>query len=298
MEEFMNKSLIFILLMSSSVFAWKGRIIPLFYDTQTQEWKLLLKKDGKFWTDFSVTAKHGDKSDIIALNILKSQTQNQYDENNIIYQGAPWFRTPAPANDIIHFALAKQFIPLDTNNFAWIPANLIIQQPQGDINFNGTNIRRSILPMLRYYLQQVVPQLTQLHAIIFKPTTPPVCGVYDWGRPEINTGKPNTTYFYDIKDIYEFTNFYETNNPIILENYEGIPFPGDAPNTPYKWKTAEQYFQAQKFVKTNPVIAQQIRDITAQPKKSIPRQAFDIAQANKQSVRPDWNHISRDVKGL
>ncbi|OGB83524.1 hypothetical protein A3F66_02310 [candidate division TM6 bacterium RIFCSPHIGHO2_12_FULL_32_22] len=291
----MKKSLIFILLISSSIFAWKGRIIPLFYDTQTQEWKLLLRKDGKFWADFSVVAKSGDKSDIIALNAIKSQTQNKYDENNIVYQGAPWFKTPK--GDIIHFALAKQLIPMDTNNFAWIPANAIIQQPQGDININGTNINRNILTMLRYYLQQVLPQLSKLHALIFPAPapTPTPCGTYDWGRPEINTGKPNTIYFYDTKDIYEFTNFYETNNPITLENYEGIPFDGDKSNTTYQWKTAEQYFQAQKFVKTNPAIAQQIRDITAQPKKSIPRQAFDIAQANKQSVRPDWNHINRDV---
>ncbi|KAG6872693.1 hypothetical protein C0995_007575 [Termitomyces sp. Mi166 len=82
---------------------------------------------------------------------------------------------------------------------------------------------------------------------------------------------PKSILFYNKNEpYYEFTNF--SDHPI---NYNG-----------HYYKTSEHLFQSLKFLDTKPHIAMQIRRV------NTAREAFNIAQANKQYQRPDWLQVN------
>jgi ribA/ribD-fused uncharacterized protein len=55
------------------------------------------------------------------------------------------------------------------------------------------------------------------------------------------------------------------------------------------WKTSEHYYQAQKFITTDPDYAEKIR------KASSPKEAAQLGRANKEKLRPDWEPIKDDI---
>lgn len=88
-------------------------------------------------------------------------------------------------------------------------------------------------------------------------------------------GQPsNEIWFYDAdKPYYEFTNFYA----LPQLSYGGM-----------NWSTSEHLFQGLKFWQSAPWVTSQIQQ------SASPRDAFNIAQANKQFVQPSWFQGGRD----
>jgi ribA/ribD-fused uncharacterized protein len=81
--------------------------------------------------------------------------------------------------------------------------------------------------------------------------------------------------FYDKhSDYYEFTNFYQG---------ERIELDG------VSWKTAEHYFQAQKFVGDFVYLKSEVWG------KDTAREAYKVAASNKAYWRPDWQTVKLDV---
>lgn len=87
--------------------------------------------------------------------------------------------------------------------------------------------------------------------------------------------KARTIEFYDKhSDYYEFTNFYQ-GTPIII----GWEY----------WKTAEHYFQAQKFIGRYDYLQAVVRDTESA------KEAFKFAASNKAYWRADWKTVRADV---
>eukprot|EP00339_Tiarina_fusa_P019077 CAMPEP_0117035394 /NCGR_PEP_ID=MMETSP0472-20121206/25136_1 /TAXON_ID=693140 ORGANISM="Tiarina fusus, Strain LIS" /NCGR_SAMPLE_ID=MMETSP0472 /ASSEMBLY_ACC=CAM_ASM_000603 /LENGTH=195 /DNA_ID=CAMNT_0004744843 /DNA_START=129 /DNA_END=716 /DNA_ORIENTATION=- len=85
---------------------------------------------------------------------------------------------------------------------------------------------------------------------------------------------PGEIKFYHKQDaFYEFTNFYEPSNGILIDGYN--------------WKTSEAYYQASKF--QDPVHVQRVNDLLT------PREAFNYARQYKSDIRSDWFQINMQV---
>ena len=83
-----------------------------------------------------------------------------------------------------------------------------------------------------------------------------------------------TIYFCSTQDAFgEFSNF--AHYPIVLDKKT--------------WKTTEHYFQAQKFVTTDPVYAEKIRNA------SKPMQAAQLGRSRKKPLRKDWESIKVSI---
>ncbi|SFJ10577.1 NADAR family protein [Thermoflavimicrobium dichotomicum] len=81
-------------------------------------------------------------------------------------------------------------------------------------------------------------------------------------------------YFYRINEEYgSFSNF--SPHPIELDGK--------------KWPTTEHYFQAQKFITTDPAYSEKIR------LASSPMVAARLGRSRKAPLRPDWEKIKDDV---
>ena len=160
----MKKSLIFILLISNSIFAWNARIVPLFYDTQFQRWEVLLRTSpsGKPITDFFEDVKKGEHAMQVALKALNLQTNNAYSKENILYYNSPAFKTPK--GDWVHFVIVTDQKLLSDPKFSWIDINSITAT---------TNISTGVKIMLTSYLSDALKQLVLLRkSIISTPLTP------------------------------------------------------------------------------------------------------------------------------
>lgn len=109
--------------------------------------------------------------------------------------------------------------------------------------------------------------------IVNSPTYTEYDGVDD-AVPQSWAEVANTLLFYK-KDspYYEFTNFYAA--PIVIASQV--------------WPTSEHYYQAMKF--TNTAIQDQIRAA------STAREAFEIGQRYRDSVRSDWRAMSLSTMG-
>lgn len=87
--------------------------------------------------------------------------------------------------------------------------------------------------------------------------------------------KVRTIEFYDKHgDYYEFTNFY----PGKRIELDGM-----------SWKTAEHYFQAQKFDRDFVYLISKVWD------QDTAREAYAVAASNKAHWRPDWHAVKVDV---
>lgn len=71
------------------------------------------------------------------------------------------------------------------------------------------------------------------------------------------------------------TNFYPLPRPLLIDGRE--------------WFTTEHYFQAQKFITTDPVFAETIRLCKR------PYDAWRMAKSSDHVRRPDWDAIKEDV---
>ena len=84
----------------------------------------------------------------------------------------------------------------------------------------------------------------------------------------------NTVYFYAQTDAYsEFSNFAPYG--VALEDRW--------------WRTVEHYFQAMKFIETNPEHAELIRQATH------PKQARKLGRQKRKGLRKDWAKVKRVV---
>jgi N-glycosidase YbiA len=107
------------------------------------------------------------------------------------------------------------------------------------------------------------------------PLRVPTNAVHPVVKEGVHTAASSTPVkFYDSgKPFYEFTNFYEPPGGIVIEGLT--------------WRTTEAFFQARKF--PNSPLYRAIHQLRT------PREAFQLAQDNRQSVRADWQKVSVDV---
>ena len=93
-------------------------------------------------------------------------------------------------------------------------------------------------------------------------------------QPSVNSQANQEIKFYNRGEPYfEFTNFYEPPNGILIDGYF--------------WRNSEGYYQASKF--------QDIQHVQKVNKLRTPREAFDYARTHKSDQRPDWFHVNKEV---
>ncbi len=264
---------------------WRGRVVPVAFNKTTQEWNILLGHDRNgYWSDFSLPGQKGVSGDLVAEEALSFQTNGFYSPS---LKGTPWAKTPT--DDIFHvvkvrYTDAKTLRAQASNkvkdDFAWIPyAEFfnynVVKRPlaQGTV----VNVSYGVQKMIKAYLPSGIKLLAAQHKAKAQPKTQTVSspqGTSSW------FGIPGAIYFYiKGKPYYEFTNFAE-----------GYPFKLNGE----WWMTSEQYYQAQKFVKS-PALYTAIRDARTDNKGTAPKKAFDTAQANKAFADPQWNTKSLEV---
>ncbi len=249
------------LLSVSEVAAWNGRAVPLAFDAKTNRWSVLLGRDVKtgFWSDFFDEAAPGagEKGNTVAQNALSRQTRGVYTPT--ITGQMPWVKTPK--DDFVHFvkvdykpapALNKSATNAERDMFAWIPVDEFLKP--GRVSRHSINVSDGVKTMIQQYWTQVYAQLPSQQA------TP----ADTWASI------PGALLFYEAgKPYYEFTNFAD-----------GFPFTINGE----PWNTSEQYYQAQKFVTSDPALYQQIKNFRTDATGSAARKAFDLAQINASKI--------------
>lgn len=151
---------------------------------------------------------------------------------------------------------------------------LVPAQVQPDaVSRNG----RSLLKIARYQQQQLAAIIEYLESQTGEDVLPSRGWIEeDFGEHAYAPGKKvRVIEFYDKhSDYYEFTNFYQG---------ERIEIDG------MSWKTAEHYFQAQKFGAGFGYLISKVWD------QDTARKAYEVAAANKAHWRPDWQQVKLDV---
>ena len=141
---------------------------------------------------------------------------------------------------------------------------------------------RSLLKIARFKQQQLEEIITYLESQTGKDVSPSRGWIEeDFGKDAYAVGtkaagkKVGTIEFYDKHSgYYEFTNFYQ-GKPIKLDGTS--------------WKTAEHYFQAQKFP------ADFAHLMTKVWEQATAREAYEVAASNKAYWRSDWQTAKIDV---
>ena len=122
------------------------------------------------------------------------------------------------------------------------------------------------------------------------PSPPPTPTLTDHDTPDHSPAQPEGTpegspqppspyslpavEFYERdKPFYEFTNFYEPREGIIIDGK--------------RWRTTEAYFQACKFPESS--LFDAVRQLRT------PREAWNFARTNQKHVRADWFDVSMRV---
>lgn len=151
---------------------------------------------------------------------------------------------------------------------------LVPAQVQPDaVSRNG----RSLLKIARYQQQQLAEIIKYLESQAGEDAL--AFPVLLANAPDAIAGakgkKVRIIEFYDKhSDYYEFTNFYQG---------ERIELDG------MSWKTAEHYFQAQKFG------ADFVHLIGKVWEQDTAREAYEVAASNRAHWRPDWQKVKLDV---
>ena len=276
------------LLVSFGAQAWKGRVVPMSYDTRSGEWNVLLHLDSEgHWSDFWAEGRRGERGDSVAQRALEYGTKSTYTVGNASLTGVPWKETTG--HDFVHFVPVRYVSGRDLyqtasavgNDFVWVPVSSILAST-GDVQLGrrSETVNRGVLAMLRAYLPTAISQLTTPAAA--SSATPSAAAAA--AGPAVSAAAPSghvnwltipgAILFYDKgKPYYEFTNFQE-----------GYPLNIDGKI----WPTSEHYFQAQKFV-GNSALQERIRTAPSA------RAAFDLARANSASVRSDWDTARFDA---
>jgi ribA/ribD-fused uncharacterized protein len=156
---------------------------------------------------------------------------------------------------------------------------LVPAQVQPDaVSRNG----RSLLKIARYQQQQLAEIIKYLESQTSEDVLPSRGWIEeDFGKNAYAVGtkavgtKVRTIEFYDKhSDYYEFTNFYQGER-IELDDIS--------------WKTAEHYFQAQKFGGDFVYLISKVWD------QDTAREAYEVAASNKAHWRPDWHAVKLGV---
>lgn len=152
---------------------------------------------------------------------------------------------------------------------ALVPAQV---QPDA-VSTNG----RPLLKIAKYKYQQLAAIIQYLESGIDEddlPSSVPIANT-PGATAVAKSKKVRVIEFYD-KDheYYQFTNFYE-GKPIRIDGVS--------------WKTAEHYFQAQKFVGEFVKLQKIVQ------KKETAREARDFAVAHEKDWRPGWHSVKVDV---
>jgi ribA/ribD-fused uncharacterized protein len=151
---------------------------------------------------------------------------------------------------------------------------LVPDQVQPDaVSRNG----RSLLKIARYKQQQLAEIIKYLESQTGEGVLPSRGWIEeDFGEHAYAPAKKvRVIEFYDKhSDYYEFTNFYQG---------ERIELDG------MSWKTAEHYFQAQKFGADFAHLIGKVWD------QHTAREAYEVAASNKAYWRPDWQMVKIDV---
>ncbi len=252
--------------------------IPVSKNPQNNEWSVLLGLQNGQWWPFRAPIQHGESADAAAQKALSAGTNGMYVIN---VQGMPmeemynltYYIVPVPifirGNDLYTNGRTPQ-----VSDFVWIPVNQLLQKgpvkPKPNAN---TIVAKEFLHVFQTIWPKKVSALEQPKS---KAITPDPWKQY---VPQATSWQniPGAIYFYQSnKPYYEFTNFYE----------QDITVDGKV------WPTTEQYYQASKF--TDPNLQNIIQKFKSDSSGSAPRKAFDFANKNKQSLRPDWYDVNLD----
>ncbi|SMP69016.1 conserved hypothetical protein, ribA/ribD-fused [Noviherbaspirillum suwonense] len=141
---------------------------------------------------------------------------------------------------------------------------------------------RSLLKIARFKQQQLEEIIKYLESQTGEDVLPSRGWIEeDFGKDAYAVGtkavgtKVRTIEFYDKhSDYYEFTNFYEGKLIEIDGKY---------------WKTAEHYFQTQKF---GAHLRSSMHEIC---ENRTAREVYDLSVADKAYWRPDWHQVKLDV---
>lgn len=136
---------------------------------------------------------------------------------------------------------------------------------------------RSLLTIARHHQQQLAVIIKYLESQQGKNDLPSRGWIEeDFGKNAYAVGtKVRTIEFYDKhSDYYKFTNFYQGER-IELDDIS--------------WKTAEHYFQAQKFGADFAYLIGKVWD------QDTAREAYEVAKSNRAHWRPDWQKVKLNV---
>lgn len=271
--------------LASMAHAWYGRVVPVAYNQQKQEWSILLGLNNNgYWNDFGAApTSKSDRANKIAQEALNKQTNGQY---NISIQGnSPWYKFN---DDYVHFVKVPFISGADLyknarngikEDFRWVSENeLVAGIDRLETRVRGGTKEINISGGFLHYFKQYWPQArTRLDQTISgqtasRNTTTTTSTTIS--QSQSSAGKwfkiPRAIYFYESgKPYYEFTNF-QTGYSINLDGKQ--------------WPTTEHYYQAMKFRDTN--LQEQIRNT---PRA---RQVFDLARTHDAQKRSDWQRIS------
>lgn len=143
-------------------------------------------------------------------------------------------------------------------------------------NAMSTN-RRPLLAIAKYRQQQLNTIIKHLESEIGDDDLPASGTIADAPGAISNVKGENVSvieFYRKDRDKYQFTNFYE-GKPIKIDGVS--------------WKTAEHYFQAQKFVGEFVKLQEVVR------KMETAREALNFATAHELNWRPDWRKVNVNV---
>ena len=64
---------IVLLIITTQLHGWSGRVLPVAFNKASQEWNILLGHDiNGFWSDFSRFGNKGERGDVVATSIIVS----------------------------------------------------------------------------------------------------------------------------------------------------------------------------------------------------------------------------------
>ncbi len=214
--------LLFMLIYQFDLVAAFGRLVPLYHDTTTNQWYVLLLKGKQYWTDF-----YYDPQIYLPRQVSpKDAALFRFEADSKIYKESDITSFSAAKTtakgDTLYFAILKTDKGVN-ENLAWVPVNNI-RNTKGDITPPGKreNISRGVLSMLREFLPPIIKTLT---TPIAKQPTPAAAP----------TSKPAKKY----KNLLEFINDPNPHMPNEwLEAWKGVPEFEDAVD----WGWVDRFF--------------------------------------------------------
>ncbi len=297
------------------------RILPVAYDHGAKNWSVLFgvnphAQPREIWTSFDDTVASNEHPQAKALQTLAIQT------NNNIVPLSPLDQALFTEGNDMYFLVPVSFIPgnmLYNNarnqyrtNFAWIPAQEIIQRDPTNLPITRPHEGKSVrIPYLLHTILQnnLLTTLGQLHTPLQQVQPVPAPTIQPAPiQPMPSTSQPQpaqpipspsqpqpniqlitqtrnalqNTHWLNIPTPPGAIHFYDKNKPYYaFTNFYPAPmnFKGQT------WPTSEHAYQAQKFTQ-RPDIQTLIKNTPT------PSAVFAIAQKNSASVDKNWQQRS------